>query len=533
MAGIQIQGPADLAWVYKKGSDYTVGLNLSRHSTCGLHGPGDYGIATFRLDGDKKFASAGHVYLRYTGPGKRIVVPCYLLKSAGSRWYDGKRVETGVTVTGGGIEDVTAEYEAVAKAAIDASMDYVEETCESNEAMVRMFSNGHNHYTDLGFARFAQRRDGHHSIVTSGCAGIPELGAHKLGAKTWDESCKLAALMSGFDRAVFDGLPEEKRLNVLDELACLALAGTGFMYQWNLEKFDSICLPAVVFGTMQDCEDNAVAVVAAFNWLVEHGTAKTELGAMLLDHLRRMCKMMRMVAGYVDVEIANPEAVDPNSISGHAWAVMYLNDEYRPENSTRIHIIEGTDPFYVQPSTGDHDRDAARAADIYGGALGITYTEYARCTYDSPKLQERHRYKTVDVEFGPSTANFVGRSGGGRFRVGLTIDQFVEGGFDRHPTADPETVSRVQERWGNFALSPSIPAASRLFDSFPELVGLYKLAPSDYKPMDGHKGSMSAVSAYDIKTKIDGARGYIRGTVIEYPFAHVLVVAGKPTMVSR
>jgi hypothetical protein len=549
---VTIAGPADLAWIYKKGSNYTIGLNLNRFRSAKLDGPGDYGIATFKLNAKKKFESAGHVYIRFHGdedhfgrtgfrPGvdKRLtMITCYVLKSAKSRWYYGTRTETCVTVHGIGFEDVTEEYEKAAKEAIDESMSFVEKTSDSNESLVRMFSNGHNHYTDLGFARFAQRRDGHHSIVTSGCAGIPELTAHQIGPKTWDECCKLSTLVTGYDAARFDTITPDQNLNVLDELACIALASTGFMYQWNLEPFDSICLPAVVFGTMQDCEDNGTAVVAAFNWLVKQPDefAKTPIGKRLHNHLKRMGEKMRLVAGYVDVSIANPEAVDPSSISGHAWAVMYLKDDYRPDKSTRVLIIEGTDPFYIKPSTNDDAKDTSLASELYGGVIGLAHHQYPRCTYDSPKLQPLHRYKTVDVEFGPKSSEFVGRKGPKTFSVGLTIDEFVRGGFDRHPTASPETTQKVLDRWGDFVLSPSIPSASRLFDTFPDLRELYKLSPSDYKPILDEvepKVPMSAVSAFDIKTKIEGAPGYIRGIPIELPFATILVVPSKTVTVSR
>lgn len=532
---------ADLAWVYQKGTRYTVGLNLARISTVGLNGAGDYGVATFRLNDQSKFESSGHAYIRVGDEvSGKTKVECTLLEEADSRWYHGIRKKTGVLIEGV-ILDVTDEYETEAKEIIDAAMAHVQSTFASNEQLIRMFSNDHNHFTDLGFARFSQRRDGHHSIVTPGVAGIPELDASHIGNKTWSECCKLAMLMTGFNRRKFDTLKDEdQRLNVLDQLACIALAATGFMFQWNLEPYDSICYPATVFGTMQDCEDNAVAVVSSFNWLTQSreadaGLAPESMALVLHRHLRRMGKMMRMVAGYVDVSIANPEAIDPKSINGHAWAVLYLNDDYRPDQATRIYIIEGTDPFYINRSTNDDDRDADLVRRLYGGVLGISKGAYPGATYDSPKLQPLHRYKTVDVEFGPRSGDFVGRNGH-KFRVGLTIDEFVSGRFDRAPITPPDIQERTLNRWGDFVLAPEFPMASRLFHTFPRLVDLYKLNPSDYRriPDDVEPSTpMDAVSAYDIKTKIHGAPGFIQGYPIELPFSTILVVPASSSHVSR
>ncbi len=537
---IRITG-ADLAWVYQKGRSYTVGVNLGKTQTVGLNGSGDYGVATFRFNDGYKLESSGHVYIRVGDEiTKRSTVDCYILKEASSNWYHGVRRKTSVVIEGM-IQDVTTEYEAESKKIIDEAMHHVETSFASNEQLIRMFSNGHNHFSDLGFARFAQRRDGHHSIVTPGCAGIPELGASHIGDKTWGECCRLAMLMTGFRRREFDALKDEElRLNVLDQLACIALAATGFMFQWNLEPYDSICYPATVLGTMQDCEDNAVAVVSSFNWLTQsRGTGASlkpeSMELVLHRHLRRMGKMMHMVAGYVDVSIANPEAIDPNSISGHAWAVLYLNDDYRPDQRTRIYVIEGTDPFYIHRSTNDDERDVELARRLYGGVLNVSNEAYPGATYDSPKLQPLHRYKTVDVEFGPRSSEFVGRNGP-KFRVGLTIDEFVSGRFDRAPIAPEALQKRVIDRWGDFVLAPDFPVASRLFHTFPKLVDLYKLRPSDYKriPDDVEPTTaMDAMSAFDIKTKLHGAPGYIQGYPIELPFSTILVVPAAKSHVSR
>lgn len=533
MPRISIRG-ADLAWVFKKGGGDPIGVNL-RHQKWVRLDSGDYSVATFRLV-DAKFQSAGQLYLRVEPGAPKLTFNGWLLVEPNSQWHDGNIIKTDVFVEGDGIIDVTMEYASAAKEAVAKSMEFVIKTSENNPALERKFGSNENHYSDLGFSRFSQRRDAHHGIMTVGSAGLPELECQHVGVDVWEQCCRVATMMAGFDPTVFYTLDREQRLNVLDNLACGALSVTGFMYQWNNEPSDSICCPCVVLGTMQDCEDNATSIVASFNWLMHNFMSvmdgcRSYISRMLLRHLHTMVDSMWMAAGYVDIKIANPEIDCPDSVSGHAFAIMVLKKTYRPAQERRVYIVEGTNYFYVSPAAHtikESKRDVDR---LFGGALHTSYADITS-TYSAPTLQPIHRYKTVDVVFSPTQTFLVGHKDGDKFMVGLDISEFIRWKFEFHPTAPPTTIKKLHDRWGDFVLCPDLQKASELFHSFPELVGSYKLKKNvHYKsvvPLPGK--TLYGISGWDLKKKYPDRLGFICATGIDMPFTTILLVSDQPPL---
>lgn len=515
----------DLAWVFKKGAE-PVGINLRKQRWLRL-AEGLYSIVTFRLRG-RLFESCGHAYLEVDPSAGEETSPLYLLEEPDSRWHDGKVVETGVLVKTSGIRNRTLELDGLARELIDASMRYVIDNTESNPMLVRKFGSEHNHYSDLGFSRFSQRRDSHHGVVTVGSAGLPELLSNHLGSSVWATCCTLASKMTGFDQKRFDAATPDQQDAALAELSCGALAACGFMFQWNAEQYDSYSLPKTVLGTTQDCEDNATAVVGAFNWLVaNHDRLMLELEGMprtLLHHLHTMGESMWMAAGYVNLSIANPESeTDPDSISGHAFAVMKLRPEYRPDQQQRVYIVEGTNMFYVHPSTYHHDTDQVEVERLFGGCIAQRSAPDRDATYDAPTLQPLDRYRTVDVIFSGSQTLLVGKHiPDERFRVGLTIHEFVRWQFDTHPTADRETRRKIQETWDGFHLDPSFEQAAALFGSYPELSRMYKFDEDEYTEIESVPGvALNGLSARDYHEKRMGKKS---GVPIHFPFATILLM---------
>lgn len=527
---IEITGPADLAWVFDGKSEPQY-ARFVHQKTRRIELPassGDFAVATFAIFDDKrsrlpmpnpKFKSMGHTYIRIQSTGDVVHEHnLYLLTEPESMWHRGKAEKTDMVVRGANVVDVRKEYEDVAKRCIEESMKYVLATSTSNMQLERTFGSKDNHYTDLGFSRFSQRRDGHHGIVTVGSAGIPELKEHRVGIATWDAACEVAALMTGYDDEV-QGLTPDQKLNVMDNLACGALSMIGCMFQWNDEPFDSICQPSVVLGMMQDCEDDAVSIVGAFNYLTspKMGTPKTALGKQLLTHLKRMAESMWMAAGYVDTTVADPTKVSPDTISGHAYAIMMLRRDYRTDMPQRIYIVEGTNFFLVAPQS-DTPFD-----EVFGGALKrVDGSIEMPCTYKPPHRQPLARYKTIDVIFSATETLLVGkRPPRGKFIVGLKVKDFIRREFDTHPTAPSDVCKDIRQRWAHFNLAPDLSMLTKLFREFPESK-LYTINSGDFTPVATRRNVVyCVVTAYDIHTQ---CLKNVRGKRIDFPFCSFIMM---------
>lgn len=523
---ITIEGDADLAWIFAKDTK-PIGVNLRKKQSVMVQIHKYYSIATFKLVTTVKkgshFASSGQVYIYTEGDDVQRQVPLYILKQESSMWYKGVRTKCPMSVAGKGILDVTEKYEKASKDIIDASMEHVLATSISNQTLVRLYRNPSNHYTDLGFSRFAQRRDTHHAIMTPGSAGLPELSEFRISADCWDNCCLVASRMAGYNASI--KLTAEQSLNVLDNLTCGALAVIGFMFQWNKEPFDSLCIPATVLGTMQDCEDNAAVVVATFNYLKRHAIQpKTALGRKLLKHLYIMADTMWTGAGYVDTTVADPSVISKDTITGHVFGVMVLKKDYRRDQRRRIYIVECTNFFYVNVDVDNVDGKPGDVQQLFGGALRQSSSPFPdNITYKPPVLQPFARYRTIDVLFSAKDTYLIGRAQkGAKFIVGMKPDEFVLNAFDRHATATPEIRKRVHELWDGFYLAPNVWELEPLVMSYTELAPYRKPHPK-VSSLDNIKESMpmAAYSAYDTNVV---AIAPLKGIECRFPFTTLVLV---------
>jgi len=461
-----------LVWVI--GSESTVGDVTTDKGECSfMVDPGVYSVAVFKVLGDY-LDSDGQGYIDVSPNRVQSTITLGVLKQSDSNWYYGKEHESrGVTVFGM-VKSLTEEYGKIHQTACAAARKYIEDNFKSNPQLQKLLKK-----EQIGFCRLSQRRDGHHGIMTTSVAGIPELHSFNVGVETIRRCFTLVKALTGFDEELFGRVNKDCQKVVLEELACGLLASFGFKNRWNNERYDSICNPAIVLGTMQDCEDNAVAVVSAFNWIKEKsGTILRQLEGSfehrVVEQIIKMADKMYMAAGFVDVEIANPTITNPNTISGHAFAILKLKDNYilSKESNNRYVIVECTDSFYIHPSSNDAEKDKLLVKTSTGGVL-CQASSGSNATINHSSKLPKDRYKSICNVFTEYGTYYV-VDDETKTSVGASVVDFLEGKFDLVPIV-PEKISKpVREINKKCIFRASLEDAGLLLDRLPELKNLYK-----------------------------------------------------------
>ena len=249
----------------------------------------------------------------------------------------------------------------------------------------------------------------------------------------------------------------------MEALVCGSLGVSGWMYEWHNEPTDSISMPAVQLGTMQDCEDTAVSVVGSFIHLKKMNPydVKNSMARKILMYLQHMSKEACMAAGHVDVVTANPKEINPEGITGHAFPIIILNKEYRPLQQHRVFIIESTNPFYPHEYTG---------RDIYKSILKTKLPDNDCINiYPAPQFLPSGKYKTITNLFYDDRSHVIGPKGQGcewleddPFMVGVECQDFLRGDFEERTYATPTFIKQVQTLWKDFQLVPNLEMLPKL-----------------------------------------------------------------------
>lgn len=466
---------ATFAWVYTKTTTVYIRKDIPKE----LEVQGDVGVAAFNLR-KNKLDHAGHVYLQPVGETD--------LQKISTRCNGGDKRGSAI-IEATGLKDVLDLYMCKANKFMEEAEEHILNNFKSNETMVRRYE-GKLGFNDIGYCRTSQIRDTHHGIKTTGVAGIGEMKMFEFDWSMWNSCVKWCLLISGFNKTAYDSLTLDKRANVDDALACLALSLTACQFQWNNEKIDSVCNPVVKLGTRQDCEDCAVVQSSVFKWLRANIDKAKPFLPLALElhqqpialylalHLVSIVEDVRMAAGWVDTEIANPTTISCDTISGHAWAVLHLKE---PRNDRKIYINEGTEPFYVFRSSNDPVKDRSWGRRYFGDALSIGEDDDCECTWGSPKLQPIERYRTVDVEFTDTASYFVVegiKDASGMWSVGAEVETYLKGDAQSVKMI-PEQIEKMVEDWVDFDARPSLRMAVGLFERL-ELNNSYKGNDAEY-----------------------------------------------------
>ena len=253
-----------------------------------------------------------------------------------------------------------------------------------------------------------------------------------------DKLLSLGGNIACYDNAA--AVSETQRKNAMDALACLALSASGCQYLWHGEKVDRICNPLTKLGTEQDCEDTAVAVCCFWRWLstcVDKPVGGNGLALQLYDHLRTVVRDVVLVAGFVDVEVAQPGVESKDTISGHAWVALRTKEGHS---------------FFVETTNFAYPHSGQSAKALYGEMLCEGKAGSEALPYDAPQLQQLWRYKTVDVMFTEDNGYLVLA---GENTVGVTAEDFIKGKYDSCPIASIELQARASKLWTNFDARPS------------------------------------------------------------------------------
>lgn len=226
----------------------------------------------------------------------------------------------------------------------------------------------------------------------------------------------------------------------MEALACGSIGVTGWMYEWHNEPTDSISMPAVQLGTMQDCEDTAVAVVGSFIHLKKMNPDEVEhpMARMILLFLQFMASESCMATGHVDVVTANPKEINPDGITGHAFPVIILKKEYRQSKEQRIFIIESTNPFYPHPDP--------RQTDLYDCILKTKAPPDSVHIFPAPQYFPICRYKTITNLFYHDKSHVIGSectSDSYPFVVGIECEDFLRGDFEERTYASPRFIEEA------------------------------------------------------------------------------------------
>jgi len=479
---------------------------------------GIFSVVFFKIV-NNTLESSGQVYVNKNSSFPIATINPTLITSRHSNWNCANTIVIKDIELRCHIKSLNKEYASIHREACDRARKYIVSNFKSNAELISL--TGHK---QLGFCRLSQRRDGHHGIMTTSVAGIPELHSNNIGVHCFEMCCNLVMGLMGFDAIKFGSADKSSRKISLEELSCGVLAACGFKYRWNDEPYDSICLPSVVLGTMQDCEDNAVSVIASFNWIIKNVALLRHhlkgVHVQIINHIVRMCKRMYLAAGFVDVKIANPTITNPNTLSGHAFAVLELNDDYVFDK--RFIIIEGTDSFYVHKSTYDKHNDELFVQTSTCGILQQVNTQ-ANGSINNPSLQPTARYKTVNNLFTENNVYFVCPKNH-RSVVGVKTDDFLSGMFDLVPIV-PDYISKsVISITKDFVLSPSLEQAGVLMDSIPEL-NIYKdFDEKNITSYDIDNGTpYTAYFAYDINKN----KKPQKGVLLSFPLCNIILVPCK------
>lgn len=228
----------------------------------------------------------------------------------------------------------------------------------------------------------------------------------------------------------------------MEALACGSLGATGWMYEWHNEPTDSISMPAVQLGTMQDCEDTAVAVVGSFIHLkkMNPNDVSHPMARMILLFLQKMVSEACMAAGHVDVVTANPKEINPDGITGHAFPVLFLDKDYRRQQEQRVFIIESTNPFYphAQPEDG---------SDLYECILQTKPPSECIDVFPAPQYLPTAKYKTITNLFYHDKSHVIGEKKQTRskrpFTVGIECEDFLRGNFEERAYATANFIKEV------------------------------------------------------------------------------------------
>jgi hypothetical protein len=518
---VTTRGPS-LVWVIGRKS--TMGQVTTDKGQCRfMVAPGVYSVAVFKVR-DDYLDSDGQGYIEVSPRHDEIIVTLGVLKQSDSNWYYGKEHESsGVTVSGM-VQSLTEDYGKIHQTACVAARKYIEDNFKSNPQLEKLLKK-----EQIGFCRLSQRRDGHHGIMTTSVAGIPELHSFNVGVETIRRCFTLVKALTGFDEVLFGSVNKDCQKVVLEELACGLLASFGFKNRWNNERYDSICNPAIVLGTMQDCEDNAVAVVSAFNWIKENeGTILGQLKEdsfeyRVVKQIIEMADEMYMAAGFVDVEIANPTITNPNTISGHAFAILKLKENYilSTESNNRYVIVECTDSFYIHPSTNDAEKDKLLVKTSTGGVL-CQASSGSNATINHSSKLPKDRYKSICNIFTENGTYYVVVDDEFKKSVGVSLVEFMEGKFHLVPIVPDEISKPVREINKKCIFSASLENAGILLDQLPELKDLYKKfngveINSEIKPRENY----TVMHIYDInKKKLTD----VSGIVVPFGLSPVVLV---------
>ena len=498
---------ATFAWVYTK----TTTSYILKDCTIEFTAQGDVGVAAFILR-EKKLCHAGHVYLQPVGDTE--------VTKIATRCNGGNREGDAILETSG-LKDVLDLYVCKVDHIMEASCNYIKSKFKSNITMVRRYE-GKSDFNDIGYDRLYQIRDTHHGLETTGVAGIGEMQMFEFTWDMWLSCVKWCLLISGFDKTHYGSLVAEKRENVDDALACLTLSLTAVQFQWNEEKLDSVCNPVVKLGTRQDCEDCAVVQSSVFKWLkanIEKAeyNLRHDFATYLAVHLVNLVEDVRMAAGWVDTEIANPKSISCATISGHAWAVLHLKKE---RNGRRIYINEGTEPFYVFRSSNDVIKDRSWGHSYFGDAILIGECDITNCTWGSPKLQPVERYRTVDVEFTDTASYFIGegvKDDSGLWSVGAEVETYLKGEAKSTKMVPPE-IEKMLEDWVDFDARPSLQMAITLFRKL-GLQSCYTGVDTDYSYISP-RIPRPTISSFDL----DHDSPWRYSTSVQLPFSTVYCI---------
>lgn len=142
---------------------------------------------------------AGQTYIRYNGREQKV---CGYKIEYTDSWKYAKRCRTELSICGL-VEDVSCEYMFDMNYVMNQSEMYFINRFRSNDVLSFKYMKKVVPYFTMAFGRFFQRREGHHGILTYGCAGIPELKSHHVTPAVWVQCCSMFMKMSGFNEEKF------------------------------------------------------------------------------------------------------------------------------------------------------------------------------------------------------------------------------------------------------------------------------------------------------------------------------------------
>jgi hypothetical protein len=326
-------------------------------------------------------------------------------------WVDATPTSQGCTITvdapGCDLWDPTVTYKRVALEMITAS-DALVMRCVDNPALK---------LPERGFNRNSQLRSVHASIATPGCVGLEEVSDAHISPVMWAEHVAFASVIC----AARDDL----------RVLFIALCSFGFLKQWCVERRDNVA--NIFFGTQDDCEDQGIAILAAFNHIKKNPALFFSLPG-LAGRLARLLDEFTegyLASMYVDADLAAAsDSVDPSACSGHSVAVLR-------QRSGRYLIAEGTCPTYPLEGPAGH-------------------TSFVKgATWSSPQPIRLWRYRTVAFVANERESCFVGPRGL-PFCVGVTVEDFLAGKFVLCPLADAETRKRHDSVFKGFCRPPAL-----------------------------------------------------------------------------